>query len=42
MTLCNRGEPRGFSKVGAPFMEAATRRADRKDLALLKKLIERA
>jgi uncharacterized membrane protein len=42
MTLRNRGEPRGFSKVGAPLMEAAMRRANRKDLALLKKLLERA
>jgi hypothetical protein len=40
MTLRNRGEPRGFSKVGAPFMEAAMRRANRNDLALLKKLME--
>jgi uncharacterized membrane protein len=42
MTLRNRGEPRGFSKVGAPLMEAAMRRANRKDLALLKTLMERA
>jgi uncharacterized membrane protein len=42
MTLRNRGEPRGFSKVGAPFMEAAMRRANRNDLALLKKLLEQA
>ena len=42
MTIRNRGEPRGFSKVGAPLMEAAMRRANRKDLALLKELMERA
>jgi uncharacterized membrane protein len=33
MTLGNRGEPRGFSKVFAPFMAAAMRRANKKDLA---------
>lgn len=42
MTLRNRGEPSGFSKVGAPLMAAAMRRANRKDLALLKTLMERA
>jgi uncharacterized protein YndB with AHSA1/START domain len=41
MTLRNRGEPSGFSKVGAPLMTAAMRRANRKDLALLKTLMER-
>lgn len=40
MTLRNRGEPTGFSKVGAPVMAAAMRRANRKDLATLKALLE--
>jgi uncharacterized protein YndB with AHSA1/START domain len=41
MTLRNRGEPSGFSRVGAPLMASAMRRANRKDLALLKTLMER-
>src|SRR4051794_10808896 len=40
MELRNRGEPAGFSKVVAPFMARAMRRANRKDLALLKRTLE--
>lgn len=40
MTLRNRGEPTGFSRLVAPFMKAAVRRANRKDLALLKTTLE--
>ena len=41
MTLRNRGEPSGFSRVVAPLMERAMRRANRNDLAKLKALLER-
>jgi uncharacterized membrane protein len=41
MTLRNRGEPRGFSKLVAPLMASAMRRANRKDLARLKAVLER-
>ncbi len=41
MTLRNRGEPSGLSKVAAPIMAAAMRRANRKDLTRLKTLLER-
>jgi uncharacterized membrane protein len=40
MTLQNRGTPSGFSKWMAPFMAFAVRRANQKDLALLKKRLE--
>lgn len=41
MTLRNTGEPSGFSKVAAPVMAAAMRRANNKDLAALKAILER-
>jgi uncharacterized membrane protein len=40
MTLRNRGEPAGFSKVAAPMLAAAMRRANQKDLARLKQILE--
>ena len=42
MTLGNRGNPSGFSRVAAPVMEAAMRRATTKDLARLKVMLEAA
>ncbi len=42
MTLRNRGEPAGFSKFTAPFMAFAMRRANRKDLNLLRTILEAA
>jgi hypothetical protein len=40
MTLRNRGQPQGFSRLLAPFMARAVGRATRKDLARLKALLE--
>jgi uncharacterized protein YndB with AHSA1/START domain len=41
MALRNRGEPAGFSKLAAPAMAAAMRRANGKDLHRLKEILER-
>lgn len=40
MTLRNHGEPAGFSRLAAPVVERAMRRATTKDLARLKVLLE--
>jgi hypothetical protein len=40
MTLRNRGEPAGFTRIAGPMMSAAIRRANQKDLAALKRLLE--
>jgi hypothetical protein len=41
MTLRNRGEPSGFKKVAGSVMASAMRRANRKDLARLRMILER-
>lgn len=41
MTLRNDGEPQGFSKMTAPIITFAMRRAMTQDLARLKELLER-
>src|SRR3954451_13594045 len=40
MTLRNRGRPAGFSAVVGPFVAAAMRRANQKDLAALRARLE--
>lgn len=40
MTLRNRGTPSGFSKLTAPLMAPAIRKANRADLARLKEILE--
>lgn len=42
MTLRNRGKPSGFTRLVAPFMAMAMRRANRNDLKRLKMLLESA
>jgi hypothetical protein len=40
MTLRNRGRPSGFGKVATPMMTSAMGRANAKDLARLKEILE--
>lgn len=40
MTLRNRGQPTGFSRIVAPLLAMAMRRENRKDLHRLKNLLE--
>jgi ligand-binding SRPBCC domain-containing protein len=41
MFLRNRGQPSGFSRLTAPLLKGAMRRANRKDLKRLKTVLER-
>jgi hypothetical protein len=40
MTLRNRGEPSGFGAIAAPALQAAMRRANRKDLDRIRAVLE--
>lgn len=40
MALRNRGRPAGFSRFAAPLLAVAMRRANRQDLARLKRILE--
>jgi uncharacterized membrane protein len=40
MTLRNRGRPAGFSRLMSPLMARSVRRANTKDLAKLKRILE--
>jgi uncharacterized membrane protein len=42
MRLRNRGEPTGFSRLAAPMMAGAIKRANKKDLERLKTILEMA
>jgi hypothetical protein len=40
MTLRNRGEPAGFSRLAAPLIATAIRHANRKDLRKLRAILQ--
>ncbi|MDW3650792.1 MAG: SRPBCC family protein [Bacteroidia bacterium] len=40
MSLRNRGKPSGFSKLFAPMMAKSMRKANEKDLRMIKKILE--